>query len=69
MLHRYYCPQRPPEPGAVPKSGLLGVYYMDGPDGPQQVRGCQFPIWGWVDYTRELTADEVRQYGLAPKGA
>lgn len=65
-MFRYYCPMRPPEPGAIPMNGLLGVYFSDD---RALVKGCARPVWGWVDYTRELTPKEIDDYELIPAEA
>lgn len=61
--YRYYCPQRPPMPGAVPGKGIVEVKYNDD---RSMMEGCQRPAWGWVEYDHELTAKEVRDYELIP---
>ena len=55
---RYGLTMRPPMPGALPKKGLLETKAIEGyaPDG----RHC----WGWADYDRKLTDEEVRDYEL-----
>lgn len=61
MVYRYYCLDLPPsEPGAVPK-GMVGY--------EETTEDTYFPeiectAWGFVDYTRRLTAEEVDQYML-----
>lgn len=60
MVYRYYCLYRPQAPGAVPK-GMVGM--------EETMEDTYFPqiectAWGYVDYTRRLTDEEVSQYEL-----
>lgn len=60
MAHRYYTTMRPPAPGAVPKGA---TDFRDW--GKRVYIGCGCHAWGWVEYDRQLTADEIRKYELA----
>lgn len=62
VVYRYYCPFRPPMPGAIPRQGLdrVGCY-----DEKQNV-GNGISAWGYAEYFRELTPEEVYQYELVP---
>lgn len=58
QIFRYATLFREPGPGAVPRDGLLCCGYTRDitPDGRLS--------WGWVDYNRELSPDEVSKYEL-----
>lgn len=58
-IYRYGCPERPPVPGAVPRNGLIGLFSADEPD--EKCTNCR---WGWVEYNRFLTAEEINGYEL-----
>ena len=63
-LHTYYCRERPPAPGSIPREGLyeVNVYphpTYDSMDGHM--------IYGYVNYTRKLTKEEIEQYELLPQ--
>lgn len=58
-IYRYGCPERPPVPGAVPRDGLINLFSADEPD--EKCTNCR---WGWVEYRRLLTAEEIEQYEL-----
>ena len=57
--YRYYCLYRPPMPGAIPRKGLVDIHEYD----TKQNLGT-FPAWGYADYDRKLSDDEVRNYEL-----
>lgn len=59
-VYRYYCRFRPPMPGAIPKQGLVNLTSFDY---RQSYDGIE--CWGWVEYDRELTKDEINDYELA----
>ena len=63
ITNRYYCPMRPPAPGAVPSDGLVSsqsssARYFE-PDAGRY-------IWGSVEYNRHLSRKEIRNYELIP---
>ena len=58
---RYYLPNRPPVPGAVPKDGLVNVH-----DG--NIMWGTFDFYGYVEYNRKLTKQEVDDYELVEGG-
>ena len=62
LVYRYYCPFRPPMPGAIPRQGLdrVGCY-----DAKQSI-GNDICAWGYAEYTRALTDQEIYQYELIP---
>lgn len=55
---RYATLLRPPAPGAVPREGLVECKAIEGytPKGHH--------AWGWVEYDRYLTEDEIKHYDL-----
>ena len=55
---RYATLMREPGPGAVPKQGLIECGYTKGytPKGHY--------AYGWADYSRKLSEDEVNAYEL-----
>ena len=62
-IYMYYCPMRPPTPGAVPREGLEYANEYDS--------RCNIPFigraaWGYAVYSRELTEKEVSDYELIP---
>lgn len=61
IVYRYYCQYRPPMPGSIPRQGLVRAYSYD-------CKQCIGGVWAWgfAEYDRELTADEVAQYELFP---
>ena len=59
---RYLCTQRPPVPGAVPKTGLKNVEYLD--RYMEDAGGHVRYIYGAVEYDRELTDKEIDDYEL-----
>ena len=61
MRYRYYCPERPPMPGAIPKAGLVEV-------GDEMCWPEDMFCWGWCEYSRKLTEEEVAEYELIDGG-
>lgn len=62
-LYLYYCPMRPPTPGAIPRNGLEYVHEYDSRrDIPLIGRAA----WGYAVYSRELTEKEASDYELIP---
>lgn len=55
---KYYFLLRPPAPGAMPKEGLIEIGFDEG----QAPSGHH--TWGWAEYNRELTVEEVSHYDL-----
>ena len=57
-MARYATLMRPPQPGAIPRKGLVEI--KDGefftPSGHH--------AWGWAEYNRSLTDDEIYEYEL-----
>lgn len=61
-MYSYYMTQRPPCPGAQPRNGLVNVHELD-PDSDTPGIGRAYAM---LEYDRELTEDEVRNYELTP---
>ena len=59
-VYRYYCQFRPPMPGAIPRDGLENIADFDY---PQSFNGIS--AWGWAEYSRPLSDDEIYHYELA----
>ena len=59
-VYRYYCRFRPPMPGAIPRQGLVRTFAYDY---KQSIGGIG--AWGFAEYDRPLTDQEVDQYELA----
>ena len=65
MTYRYYSTQRPLTPGSCPRAGVQEVVNYD------EKKFCEeigMDAWGFVEYTRELTKQEVDDYELTPAG-
>lgn len=58
-VYRYYCPFRPPMPGAIPRRGLVRTCEYDY---KQCIGGVG--AWGFAEYDRQLTEQEVSDYEL-----
>jgi hypothetical protein len=57
-MKRYATLMRPPQPGAIPRNGLQGIH-----DG-EFVTPSGHHAWGWVEYNRQLTDEEISGYEL-----
>ena len=62
---KYYSTQRPLMPGCCPRAGVQEVVNFDDKKFCKEI-GCE--AWGFVEYNRELTQDEVDDYELTPAG-
>lgn len=60
MVYRYYCLYEPPAPDTFPR-GLVGMEETAEPTWFPQIEDT---AWGFADYTRRLTEQEVLDYGL-----
>jgi len=58
--YRYYCLERPAGPGAIPR----GVVVITNFDERKTADEIGRMAWGWVEYERELTEKEIREYEL-----
>ena len=57
--YKYLLLMRPPQPGAMPKDGLIYPEFKTG-----YSRKSHHHYWGFVVYSRELTKEEIFQYEL-----
>lgn len=64
MTHRYYCPARPPAPGAIPKGAARMMCSDD--EYMTDEEGHVIRAWGFVEYDRPLTEKEIDDYELEP---
>ena len=62
-MYRYYMVRRPAGPGAQPKAGLVKVTDLGDETYVPHIHDCAYAI---LEYDRELTHAEVRQYELLP---
>lgn len=62
---RYYSTQRPVTPGSYPKNGAI---YIENYSQPNFFHEINRAAWGFIDYDRELTAEEAAQWELTPDG-
>lgn len=65
MTHyEYLCHQRPPVPGAIPRTGLVSV--IEPPEGISTVTvdSKTYNCWGYAVYDRPLTTKELADYEL-----
>lgn len=58
----YYCLMRPVGPGAVPNK------FVDWGELDHRVviESINHGAWGWVEYENPLTAQQIKDYELAP---
>ncbi len=59
-IFRYYTTQRPPSIGCIPKGACEVVFLDDNPI----IADIGRRAWGYADYARELSEDEVEAYEL-----
>lgn len=62
MIYRYYCPYRPPAPGAVPRGAVRVVFSDD--EFMTDEEGYVHRAWGFVEYDHKLTDAEIYDYEL-----
>lgn len=62
-IYRYLLLQRPPMPGSLPHGGLdrVETFYDK-----QYVCGSGHHAWGYAEYNRPLTDQEISDYELEP---
>lgn len=60
--YSYLTLRRPPMPGGIPKGAIAVCAWDSRPFVPEINR----PAWGTVDYSRQLTPEEIRDYELMP---
>lgn len=59
--YRYYLTMRPPGIGCQPNKGLERMHAFDR---AEKVDCIGRWAWGWVEYSRPLTCDEIRDFEL-----
>ena len=59
-MNRYYLRARPPMPGTIP----AGAYDVEAYDYRTFQADAGRDVWGWAEYKRELTAQEINDYEL-----
>ena len=64
-FYRYYCPHRPPVPGAIPR-GVVRIEYSEDCTMTDE-QGNVRKAWGFVEYDRQLTDKEVNDFELDPE--
>ena len=62
--YRYYSTQRPLSPGSYPKPVENKVIEIQNFDNRQSVEEGKMQAWGYVEYTKPLTAKEMQDYEL-----
>lgn len=62
---RYYSTQRPVTPGSYPKDGAV---HIENYSQPKLIDEIGRTAWGFIDYDRELTAEEAERWELTPDG-
>ena len=62
QVYRYYTLYRPPMKGGIPE-GFVDIRVMGS---RPYIEEIGHTAWGYVDYDRMLTRQEIRQYELAP---
>lgn len=58
LIARYAALMRPPEPGGIPREGLLQVKFIEG------VAPSGHHAYGWAEYDRYLTNEELSHYDM-----
>jgi hypothetical protein len=59
-VFKYFLPYRPPAPGTIPKGFVRCEEWADRPYCAEVGRH----VWGFAEYERELTEQEVNDYEL-----
>lgn len=60
--HRYYCTQRPPSPGTIPKPEKGEILEVKDFGHRYFVAGEDIMAWGYVEYSRPLTQKQASDY-------
>lgn len=63
-MNRYYSILRPVGIGTYPKEGMEAFRNFDQREYVDEIKR---EAWGWLDYSRELTAEEMKSYDLVAK--
>ena len=62
---KYYSTQRPISPGSIPGDGLANIENFGT---PHFVPEISREAWGWAEYNRDLSENEISDYELVPAG-
>lgn len=65
-VYTYFLRERPPEPDALPMVGLMETYAYPHPIYDSMDHHM---LYGYANYNRRLTKDEIRRYELLPQEA
>ena len=60
-MYRYYSKLRPVDLGTYPRRGAQDIHNYDSRTYVEDA-GCE--VWGYIEYDRELTPEEIRNYEL-----
>ena len=60
-MYRYYSKFRPVDLGTYPPAGAQDIHNYDSRTYVEDA-GCE--VWGYIEYDRELTPEEIRNYEL-----
>lgn len=63
-MYRYFLPERPPMLGTVPKHDLVNVCEFDSKMMVMFADGKMVMCYGYAEYTKPLTEQEISQYEL-----
>lgn len=66
MMYTYFLRMRPPAPGAIPREGLQETYEYPHPIYDSM---DQHLLYGYANYNRKLTQEEIDHYELLPQEA
>lgn len=61
-MYRYYCIMRPPMIGGLPC--VKNIQNVTGFDERRYISEIDRMAWGWVEYDRELSYEEIHAYEL-----
>lgn len=62
--YRYYSIYRPVDIGTYPKGGVVNIVNFDS---RSHVESINRSAWGYIEYDRELTQDEISSFELVPE--
>ena len=65
-MKRYYSSLRPIGPGTYPKDGAQDIHNYDN---RQYIEDAGCECWGYIDYNRELTPEELKNFELVQGGS
>lgn len=65
MIYRYFCLERPPAPGAIPKGATNVVCFEDKMNITDTETGISYSAWGFAEYDHMLSPEDVINYELS----